>query len=178
MEIKNTPTTITNTTIMTSKTTESHLPAPRLHYSFEAVNSNGEVKWTEEGYNLVTNQGKNDILDKYFKGSAYSATWFCGLKGTGTEVVGDTLASHASWAEITAYTGSRKAITFGTVASQSLSATAVSFAINATVTVAGAFIANVASGTSGILYSVENFASSRALESGDTLNVTVTVSMS
>jgi hypothetical protein len=84
----------------------------------------GEVKWVEEFDNLVTTEGKNDILDKYFKGSAYTAAWYLGLKGTGSAAVGDTLASHAGWAEVTPYAGNRPAITFGTTAAGSNTATA------------------------------------------------------
>lgn len=164
--------------IATSKGLDLGQSAPVFSKVYEAYDAQGNLKWKEETHNLVVNQGKNDILDKYFKGSSYTASWFAGLKGTGTIAAGDTLASHAGWSEITSYTGDRKAITWGTVSSQSLTATAVSFAITGTVTVAGGFICTVATGTSGILYSVENFSSSRSLENGDTLNVTCTVSMS
>ena len=37
------------------------------------------VKWTESVYNVVTDVGANDLLDKYLAGSAYTAGWFCGL---------------------------------------------------------------------------------------------------
>lgn len=169
---------INNNTIMANLESNSNVKAPKIKYLFECYGKDGNLKWSEEGENLVTTVGKNDILDKYFKGSAYSATWFIGLKGAGTEVVGDTLASHAGWAEITAYTGTRKAVTWGTVSAGSLTASSAgSFAITGTTTVAGAFLCNVTSGTSGILYSVEDFASPRSLASGDTLNVTPTVSM-
>jgi hypothetical protein len=149
---------------------------PRLTYSFECFDKDGKLKWADSFENLVTTQGLNDIIDKYFKGAAYTAAWFLGLKGVGTPVVGDTLASHASWTELTGYTGSRKAITFGTTAGGSNTATAVSFAINATQTVAGAFVGSVASGTAGTLYSAGDFAASRSVLNGDTLNVTLTVS--
>jgi hypothetical protein len=159
---------------------ESNQSAPSFKKVYQAFDAEGNLKWSEETHNLVTNQGKNDILDKYFKGSSYTAAWFLGLKGTGTIAAGDTLASHGGWTEITGYTGDRKAITWGTAASQELSASStVSFAITATVTIAGGFITTAETGTSGILYSVENFSTSRSLVSGDTLNVTtIEVSMS
>jgi hypothetical protein len=154
------------------------LGAPRFVYSIECVGADGAVKWVEEFSNLVTTQGKNDIIDKYFKGSAYTAAWFLGLKGTGTAAVGDTAASHAGWAEVNPYTGNRPAITFGTTSAGSNTATAVSFSITGSATVAGAFIQSVNTGTTGILYSAGDFATSRSVVSGDTLNVTVTVSQS
>lgn len=179
MESKSNPKSQLNASIMTNRIMESNQSAPVLHKIYHAFDAEGNLKWSEETSNLVVNQGKNDILDKYFKGSSYTAAWFLGLKGTGTIAAGDTLASHAGWTEITGYTGNRKSITWGTAASQALSASStVTFAINATVTIAGGFICTVATGTSGILYSVENFSTSRSLVSGDTLNVTtITVSM-
>jgi hypothetical protein len=151
---------------------------PYFTYHVECVGEDGQVKWVEEYKNLVTTVGKTDIVDKYFKGSAYTAAWFLGLKGTGTAVVGDTLASHASWTEVTPYTGNRSAITFGTTAAGSNTATAVSYAITLAgpTTVAGAFVCSVNTGTSGTLYSAGDFTVSRSVVSGDTLNVTLTVS--
>ncbi|WP_322470291.1 hypothetical protein SOM08_06195 [Hydrogenophaga sp. SNF1] len=154
--------------------------APRFIYEVECVGADGQVKWTERIENLVTTVGKTDLIDKYFKGSAYTAAWYLGLKGTGTAAVGDTLASHAGWAEVNPYTGNRPAITFGTTAAGSNTATAVSFSITVAgpTTVAGAFVASVNTGTSGLLYSAGDFAVSRSVVAGDTLNVTLTVSAS
>lgn len=150
--------------------------APRFTYNVECIGIDGQVKWVEKYENLVTTVGKTDLVDKYFKGSAYTAAWFLGLKGTGTAVVGDTLASHASWAEVTPYAGNRPTIAFGTTSAGSNTATVVAYTINATATVAGAFVASVNTGTSGTLYSAGDFAVSRNVVSGDTLNVTLTVS--
>lgn len=151
---------------------------PYFTYRVECVGADGEVKWVEEYKNLVTTVGKTDIIDKYFKGSGYTAAWYLGLKGTGSAVVGDTLASHAGWAEVTPYTGNRLAITFGTTSGGSNTATAVSYAITAAgpTTVAGAFVCSVNTGTAGTLYSAGDYAVSRSVVSGDTLNTTLTVS--
>lgn len=150
---------------------------PKFVYHFECVGDDGEVKWTDSFENLVTTVGKNDLIDKYFKGSAYTAAWYLGLKGTGTAVVGDTLASHGAWSEVNPYAGNRPAITFGTTSAGSNTATAVSFACTGSATVAGGFISSVNTGTSGILYSAGDFSASRAVVNGDTLNVTVTVTI-
>lgn len=156
--------------------THERSAAPAFTYAVECVGPDGKTKWREEFHNLVTTVGKNDIIDKYFKGSAYTAAWYLGLKGTGSAAAGDTLASHAGWSEVTPYSGNRPAITFGTTAGGSNAASSVSYTINATATVAGAFIATVNTGTSGVLYSAGDFAASRGVASGDTLNVTPTVS--
>jgi hypothetical protein len=51
------------------------------------------------------------------------------------------------------------------------------FNINNTTTVAGAFLASVASGTSGILFSAGDFTGGdKLVANGDTLNVTYTFS--
>lgn len=151
---------------------------PTFTYDVECIGQDGEVKWSESFKNLVTTVGKTDIVDKYFKGSAYTAAFYCGLKGTGTAVVGDTLASHAGWAEVNPYAGNRPAITFGTTSGGSNTATVIAFTCTGSATVAGAFIATVNTGTSGTLYSAGDFAASRSVVNGDTLNVTLTVSVS
>lgn len=150
--------------------------APAFTYDVVCYDASGNVKWEERFHNLVTTAGKTDIIDKYFKGSAYTAAWYLGLKGTGTAAVGDTLASHAGWSEVTPYSGNRPAITFGTTSGGSNTATGVSYSINATATVAGAFIASVNTGTAGTLYSAGDFAASRSVASGDSIVVTPTVS--
>lgn len=154
------------------------LSVPAFSYLIECFDERGNLKWSETIHNLVTTAGKTDIVDKYFKGSAYTAAWYLGLKGTGSAVVGDTLASHSGWSEVTPYSGNRPAISFGTTSSGSNTATAVSYSINASATVAGAFIASANTGTTGTLYSAGDFAASRSVVSGDTLNVTPTVSVS
>lgn len=153
-------------------------PKMKSIYRFECFDKDGNLKWVEEVSNLVTDAGINDLLDKYFKGSSYTAAWYVGLKGAGTISASDTLASHGGWSEITAYTGNRKALTLGSVASKSVdnSASVAAFAINGTATVAGGFVAAAASGTSGVLYGVANFSVARDVLSGDTLNVTATLS--
>lgn len=164
--------------LITAPDVAEKVPGPRFHYHIECLDADGRVKWVEEIDNLVTTAGKNDILDKYFKGSAYTAAWYLGLKGTGSAVVGDTLASHSGWSEVNPYSGNRPAITFGTTSAGSNTATAVSYSITGSATVAGAFVASANTGTTGTLYSAGDFGSSRSVVSGDTLNVTLTVSVS
>ena len=92
----------------------------------------------------------------------------------------DTMASHAPWAEVTPYAGNRPAFTPGTIAAGSVdnSGAKAVFTINAGATVYGAFMNDAASGTAGILLGMGPFAASRAVLSGDTLNVTITCSLS
>lgn len=150
---------------------------PKFRYEVVCFDADGVEKWRDDFTNLVTTAGKTDIVDKYFKGSAYTAAWYLGLKGTGTAAVGDTLASHAGWAEVNPYTGNRPAITFGTTSGGSNTASAVTYTITGSATVAGAFIASANTGTTGTLYSAGDFATSRTVAAGDSLQIVVTVSV-
>lgn len=143
--------------------------------------ADGEVRWEDDFPNTVVTVGKNDLLDKYFSGSAYTAAFYVGLKAAGTISASDTMSSHAGWTEITNYSnGTRPAFTAGAASSGSTSNTAspAVFNINGSATVAGCFIttSNTIGGTTGVLFSAADFASSRAVLSGDTLNVIYTIS--
>ena len=160
----------------------NHNLALENHYLIECFAPDGTLKWSDEFDNLVTNVGLDDNLDKYLKGSAYTAGWYVGLTdGTPTTADTDTMASHAGWVEVTAYTeGTREALVLGTVASQSVdnSASKASYSINAdATTIGGAFLCTVSTkgGTTGVLYGVGAFTGGdKSADSGDTLNVTVT----
>lgn len=158
-------------------------------YHVQCFDKDGNLKWEDKTHNLVVNEGLKDMNDKYFSGSTYTASWFLGLitgPGSGTTFsASDTLASHAGWTEFTDYSGARKAAVFG-VASladpsvKSNSGSPASFSITgAGGIVAGAFLASVDSGTSGILFSESDFQApgDRTVVSGDTLNVVYTFSL-
>jgi len=153
-------------------------------YTVECVGADGQVKWSETLKNLVVTSGKNDLLDKYFAGSAYTAAWYLGLvdgASTPTYAASDTIASHAGWTESVAYSNvARPTAAWNAAASGSKASTVTSFNINATATVAGSFLVSnsTKSGTTGILYSAGSFSGgNRAVASGDTLNVTYTASV-
>ena len=151
------------------------VPAPHCRYAVECRAPDGSLKWREEFDNLVTTGGADDLLDKYF-GAVVSVGWYMGLLD-GTPAATDTLASHTGWTEQTPYTGNRPAITWSSASGGSKAGSAVSYSITASATVSGAFLASVNTGTAGILYSAGNFSSSRTVASGDTLNVTPTMSV-
>ena len=145
-----------------------------------------EIAWTEEVPNIVTTGGKNDLLTQYFKGSSYTAAWYVGLIANGSfsaYAAGDTMASHTGWAESTVYSNStRVAWSGGTASAGSIdnSGAQAAFNINGSDTVRGAFLTtgSAKSGTTGILYGEADFSQARAVLSGDTLNVTVTLTAS
>lgn len=159
-------------------------------FQFTCFDKDGNLKWEDSAKNLVVNTGLQDMNAKYFSGAAYTADWYIGLitgPGAGnTYAAGDTLASHAGWTEDTGYSGGdRAAATFGTattadpsVIDNSLSVAV--FSINATTTIAGAFLTNIEDNTDnvGLLFSESNFTGGdRAVVSGDTLNVTYQFSL-
>jgi hypothetical protein len=155
------------------------IKAPALVYECVCLDANGVEKWRERVPNLVTTAGRNNIIDTYFRGSAYTAAWFLGLKGTGTPSAADTMASHASWSEITGYVSATlPGVTFGAPSGGTSTASVVVYAINATATVAGCFVTtnNTKGATTGVLYSVADFSAARTVANGDTLNVTVSQS--
>ena len=158
-------------------------------FTIQCFGQDGKLKWEEKNPNLVVNEGLEDMNDKYFSGSAYTAAWYLGLitgPGSGTTIAAaDTLASHAGWTEYSDYTGNRQAVTFGGATLADPSVIDNSGAPNAFIItapggiVAGAFLTDVATGTAGILFSASDFQSpgDRAVVAGDTLNVTYTFSL-
>ncbi len=156
-------------------------------YIVECFKPDGTLRWVAHAKNTVVNVGLDDVLDKYFKGSAYTAAWYVGLTdGTPTVAAGDTMASHAGWVEIgaaspTEYSeANRPTLTLGTVSGQSVdnSASKASYSIQTTVTIGGAFVTtdNTKGGTTGTLYGAAAFTGGdKSAQNGDTLNVTVTL---
>lgn len=137
--------------------------------------------------NLWTTVGKNLTLDTILAGSAFTATTRIGLKGTGTAVIADTQASHASWLEqglanAPTYTGSRPTLAFSSASGGSKATSAnASFAITSTGTVFGAFVningSATIDNTTGTLFSAGDFSGSRAVVNGDTITVGYTATL-
>lgn len=161
----------------------------RIHGRFDVVciGPDGKEKWRDHIDNLVTTVGKNDILDKYLKGSSYTQTFRMGLKGSGSAAAGDTQSSHAGWTErggtnAPAYTGNRKDVTMGAASSGSSASPTQAFAITSSGDVDGCFTNNGGSATkddtTGVLFSAGDFSGgAKTVANGDTLNVTYTLSV-
>lgn len=142
--------------------------------------SDGSVRWKEGSLNLVVTVGKNDLLDQYFLGSAYTAAHYVGLKTAGSINAADTMSSK-SWTEITDYSNAtRPTYTAAAASSGSTdnSGSPAVFNINGTATVGGCFIStdDTKGGTTGVLFSATDFATARSVLSGDTLTVTYDIS--
>lgn len=159
-------------------------------YTVECRGPDGRLKWADTIQNLVATGGKNDALDKYLTGSAYTATWFLGLisSTTFTAVAAtDTMASHAGWLEAGAanaptYSQTARPTTAWSAAAagaKSLSAS-LTYSITGTGTVKGCFLTSVATkdGVTGILYSAGLFSGGdKVLANLDSLSVSYTASL-
>lgn len=161
-------------------------------YEVKCLDAEGNTKWEDTIKNLVVTEGKNDLLDKYFSGSAYTAGWYMGLVDNASfsaYAAGDTLASHAGWLEFLSYTISGSATnratpSWGSASAGSKATTATTFTISGSGTVLGAIMCTTqarntsSNGGAGILYSAGSFTGgSRAVISGDSLLVTYTASV-
>lgn len=135
--------------------------------------------------NLVVNQGVEHALDVSLSNGTQESAWYVMLKDSGAVAAGDTyqqVGGTNAWDEVTDYTeGTRPTWTDGGVSGKSLdnSGSPASFSINATVTVDGCALvsSNVKSdvGAGETLFAAADFASAKSLSSGDTLEVTYTI---
>jgi hypothetical protein len=154
------------------------------YYVVECHGADGQLKWKDDIHNLVTTVGLNLTMDTVL-GNVAAGAVVLGLKGTGTPVLADTQASHASWLEVggtnaPSYTGNRQTPVFSAAAAGAkATSTALVFAMTGSGTVAGCFI-NIGGSatkddTTGTLFSAGDFtAGSKIVTSGDTLSVSYT----
>jgi len=159
-------------------------------YTVECYDKDGNLKWKAETPNLVVNVGLQYMAGVALTSTAQITSWYIGLYGAGasnTPAATDTMSSHIGWTENTTYSNAtRPAATFAaaTNANPSVvtnSASVAQFNINGTTTIGGAFLTsnNTKGGSTGTLFSAADFQSpgDRSVTSGDTLNVTYTLSL-
>jgi len=161
------------------------------YYEAKCYDAQGNLKWSDTIENLTTNVGRQNMLNSYF-GNTGGGAIVMGLMGTGSPAYTDTQASHSGWLEVggtnaPTYSGTRKTPAFSSATSANPSvlttSAAVVFSMTSSGTVAGAFI-NVGGSatidnTTGVLFSAGDFtAGSKTVTSGDTINVTWTLSAS
>jgi len=159
-------------------------------FTVTCVDKNGNFKWESKSPNLVVNIGLQDMNNKYFAGSGYTATWYIGLYGAASSnnpTSTDTMASHAGWTENTSYSqATRPQATFGAATNAdpsviSNTGSPAVFSINATTVIGGAFLttSNTKGGTAGTLFSAADFQApgDRSVTNGDTITVTYQFSL-
>ncbi len=144
--------------------------------------------WTEDFHNLVPDVAINKILnDTYVTRAPDTGFWVGLITGPGAAgcAAGDTMTSHAGWAENATYSNAtRVAWSPGAVSAKSTSNTSTPavFNINGTATIGGAFMvsgsagtADTKSGTGGTIRSCGAFSTGdKAVSNGGTLTVTIT----
>lgn len=159
-------------------------------FKIQCFDKDGKLKWEDENHNLVVNVGLQYMCGTALTSVAQITTWYIGLYGAGasnTPAASDTMSSHAGWTEVTPYSNAtRPTCTFATATTANPSvatnsASVAVFNINATSTVGGAFLVSNSTkgGSTGTLFSAADFSSpgDRSVASGDTLNVTYTLSL-
>ena len=160
-------------------------------YVVECFDKDGNLKWTAESKNLVVNVGLQYMAGVALTGTAQVTTWYIGLYGAGASnspAAGDTMASHAGWTEVVAYSEANRptaTLAAATNANPSVvtnSANKATFTMNGTAVVGGAFLTsdNTKGGTAGTLFSAADFQApgDRSVVSGDILNVSYAFSLS
>ena len=133
--------------------------------------------------NGIVDVGLNSILGVQFHADTQITAWYIGLidnSGFTALANGDTMSSHSGWNEFTSYSqANRVQWSPGASSGRSISnGTTSDFSITGSGTIKGIFIVsnNTKSGTTGTLWSTAAFGSTVAVQNGDTLKVTYTVS--
>jgi len=156
------------------------------HHHVELRDKDGRLKWAEDFDNLVTTEGLNTLLDATFKTGIAEPAWFVGLVDGAEDpayAAADVMASHVGWVENVLYDEQvRQNFTPGTIAGGEVdnSDQRAIFTITGDGSIAGCFLTNdaVKEATDGILYGVGAFTGgARNVETGDTLRVTSTLSV-
>lgn len=149
----------------------------------------GNVLHEETFENLVTDQGANDMLDKYLAGSAYTAAWYLGLISSASYsaiAAANTAASHAGWLEAgatnaPAYSGARKTAAWSAAAARAKAlSTGLVFTFTSSGTVKGCFLqsASAVDSTTGVMFSAGLFTGGdQPVVATNTLTVTYTMTL-
>ena len=157
-------------------------------YTLECRDKGGRLKWVVEEDNLVVNVGLQYMAGVALTSTAQITTWYLGLiTGPGVTTNSADTMSSKGWTEFTGYSNANRLLptfTAATNANPSVvtnTGSPVSFNINATGIVGGAFLTsnNTKGGTTGTLFSEKAFSSpgDRSVVSGDAIQVTYTLSL-
>ena len=134
-----------------------------VHKRGDNVIGEGEID------NMVVDTGANALLDVMFNGATQSTVWYIGLIEDNSAVLDktDALDNHPGWSEL--FTRESWAISASAV-NREITGQAL-FTATASGNVAGAFLCNVQTGTTGTLHSQQLFNAPVNMVNGDTLTV-------
>lgn len=158
---------------------------PKLRYEIQC-HRDGILQWEDIADNLVTDEGINDLLLKYFKAGITTPAFFLGIVqgASPTFAITDRMATHPGWTEYTTYTENTRQqyILPATWTGKSIDNSASRALFNcsgANNTISGAFLATDATkgGATGVLYSEALFSQGNKLVGpGDIISILATVS--
>ena len=160
-----------------------NVSAPQGHAYVRCISPEGTIKWTEEGHNIVTDEGLSDLITKYFKAGTGPTWYVVPIDASAAPAAGDTYTNTMSDAnkEFIGFSETvRQEWVDGAESGQSIdnSGSVASFAITASGTLYGAGLVDTVtkgSAASGVLYSRVNFTGgSRSVSNGDTVEITYT----
>lgn len=159
-------------------------------FAWECFDAKGRLKWSDENHNLCTDEGLTHLLDVAFSAGTQIDPWYVAIfEDNHTPAAGNTYAT-PGYTECTAYDeATRPEWAEAGVAAKSITNTAskATFTMNASKTIYGAAL--VGGGTAattigdtaggGVLFDLAQFSSgAKAVESGDVLKVTITLTAS
>ena len=138
--------------------------------------------WEEKAKNVVTNEFMTAAMSILFNSSVATVSFYVGLMElTGAVTTNDTLAAHGGWKRCNAYNGNQKLWQVAAASGRRVtnSANKAQFIMSGASTIWGGFISSDSSkgSVTGTLVCVAEFSgASRAVASGDTVEVTYTFS--
>lgn len=151
-------------------------------YSFELIRD-GQVIDAWQDDNLLTTEGRNYILDTLLSGSSYTASWFLSLYTAGSAAAGNTYAAPVVTEVTSSVLATRPAVTWASAASGSKASNTIACNFIGSATVTGCMmlkgvntIADTAT-AGGKMLSQAALSASRSVLSGDTLNITYTLTV-
>lgn len=157
-------------------------------YTFECYDSEGNLKWEDVGYNVVTNQGKSGMMNTYLGLSpGIAAAWFMSLITAGSATAASTYAVPVVTEITSSIVATRPTVTWSAASGSSIQATTTAFTVIGTATITGnllvtatangSTIGNTA-GSGGIMFSSSTFTGgSKNVSNGDTLNVSYSLTI-
>jgi hypothetical protein len=150
-------------------------------WKFEHVSPEGDILWSQ-GWtpNALANEGEQYVLETAFRGGTAHANFYIGLINDAGIAETDTLATMAGEPSGNGY--ARSLCTFGATSlvggDYETDSTQETFTSSGTIgPVDHAFLTDASSGTTGDFLAYVPLSTPRTMASGESLNVTVTISL-